>query len=143
MPSHISGITLLGIPSEVFRHGTQYTACVITSILTAVITSSIFLPVFYKLQLTSTFEYLEIRFARSVRILCSLLFVVSLFMYVPIVIYVPAIAFAQVTNLSVHAITPVLCVVCIVYTSIVSRRVIRHSRLAEPQLGTSTISTLC
>ncbi|KMQ90977.1 sodium-coupled monocarboxylate transporter 1, partial [Lasius niger] len=116
--SHISGITLLGIPAEVFRHGTQYAACVITSTLTAVITSYIFLPVFYKLQLTSTFEYLEVRFARPVRILASVLFTISLFMYVPIVIYVPAIAFAQVTNLSVHMITPVLCIVCIIYTSI-------------------------
>ncbi|XP_011639285.1 sodium-coupled monocarboxylate transporter 1-like isoform X2 [Pogonomyrmex barbatus] len=116
--SHISGITLLGIPAEVFRHGTQYAACVITSILTAVITSYVFLPVFYKLQLTSTFEYLEVRFARSVRILSSVLFTISLFMYLPIVIYVPAIAFAQVSNLSVHAITPILCIVCIIYTSI-------------------------
>ncbi|XP_050447138.1 sodium-coupled monocarboxylate transporter 1-like [Cataglyphis hispanica] len=116
--SHISGITLLGIPAEIFHHGTQYAACVITSTLTAVITSYIFLPVFYKLQLNSTFEYLEVRFARPVRILSSMLFTISLFMYVPIVIYVPAIAFAQVTNFSVHMITPILCIVCIIYTSI-------------------------
>ncbi|XP_029174079.1 sodium-coupled monocarboxylate transporter 1-like [Nylanderia fulva] len=116
--SHVSGITLLGIPAEVFHHGTQYAMCVITATLTAIITSYIFLPVFYKLQLTSTFEYLEIRFARPVRILSSVLFTISLFMYVPIVIYVPAIAFAQVTNLSVHMITPILCIVCIIYTSI-------------------------
>ncbi|XP_020296764.1 sodium-coupled monocarboxylate transporter 1-like isoform X2 [Pseudomyrmex gracilis] len=116
--SHISGITLLGIPAEVFHHGSQYAACVITSILTAVITSYVFLPVFYKLQLTSTFEYLEIRFSKSIRILSSVLFTISLFAYVPIVIYVPAIAFAQVTKISVHTITPVLCIVCIIYTSI-------------------------
>ncbi|GAB1858968.1 Sodium-coupled monocarboxylate transporter 1 [Camponotus japonicus] len=116
--SHISGITLLGVPAEVFHHGTQYAACIITSSLTAVITSYIFLPVFFKLQLTSTFEYLEVRFARPIRILSSVLFTISLFMYLPIVIYVPAIAFAQVTNLSVHMITPVVCIVCIIYTSI-------------------------
>ncbi|XP_011269020.1 sodium-coupled monocarboxylate transporter 1 [Camponotus floridanus] len=116
--SHISGITLLGIPAEVFHHGTQYAACIITATLTAVITSYIFLPVFFKLQLTSTFEYLEVRFARPVRILSSVLFTISLFMYLPIVIYVPAIAFAQVTKLSVHMITPVVCIVCIIYTSI-------------------------
>lgn len=95
--------------------------CILTASLTAVITSYIFLPVFYKLQLTSTFEYLEVRFARPVRILSSILFTISLFLYVPIVIYVPAIAFAQVTNLSVHMITPVICIVCIIYTTIVSR----------------------
>jgi len=122
--SHISGISLLGIPTEVFHYGTQYAACVFTSILTAIITSYVFLPVFYKLQLTSTFEYLEIRFTRPVRILSSVLFTISLFAYLPIVIYVPAIAFAQVSNLSVHAITPVLSIVCIIYTSIVSAQMI-------------------
>ncbi|KAG5328781.1 SC5A8 protein, partial [Acromyrmex heyeri] len=110
--------SLLGIPTEVFHHGTQYAACVFTAIFTSVITSYIFLPVFYKLQLTSTFEYLEVRFARPVRILSSVLFTVSLFTYLPIVVYVPALAFAQVSNLSVHAITPILCIVCIIYTSI-------------------------
>ncbi|XP_077260303.1 sodium-coupled monocarboxylate transporter 1-like isoform X1 [Temnothorax americanus] len=116
--SHISGISLLGIPTEVFQHGSQYAACVITSILTAVITSYLFLPVLYKLQLPSTFEYLELRFTRPVRILSSVLFTISLFTHLPIVVYVPALAFAQVSNLSVHAITPVLCIVCIIYTSI-------------------------
>nr|XP_012219270.1 PREDICTED: sodium-coupled monocarboxylate transporter 1-like isoform X2 [Linepithema humile] len=116
--SHISGITLLGIPTEVFHHGTQYTACVITASVTAVVTCYVFLPVFYKLQLTSTFEYLEVRFARPVRILCSVLFTISLFTFLPIVIYVPALAFGQVSQLSVHTITPILCIVCIIYTSI-------------------------
>ncbi|XP_072761247.1 sodium-coupled monocarboxylate transporter 1-like [Anoplolepis gracilipes] len=116
--SHISGISLLGIPAEVLHHGTQYAVCIITATITAIITSYIFLPVFYKLQLTSTFEYLEVRFSRKVRLLSSVLFTISLLMYVPIVIYVPAIAFAQVTNLSIHVLTPVICIVCIIYTSI-------------------------
>lgn len=116
--SHISGITLLGVPSEVYQHGSQYSACVVTSILSCTISAYIFLPVFYKLQLTSTFEYLEIRFSKSVRTLCSFLFVISLLMYIPIVVYVPALAFSQVTDFGLHTITPILCVVCIIYTSI-------------------------
>ncbi|XP_046813768.1 sodium-coupled monocarboxylate transporter 2-like [Vespa crabro] len=116
--SHISGITLLGVPSEVYQYGTQYAACIITSILSCFISAYVFLPVFFKLQLTSTFEYLEVRFSRRVRILCSLLFLISLLMYIPIVIYVPALAFSQVTDFSLHTITPVLCAVCILYTSI-------------------------
>ncbi|KAF7417403.1 hypothetical protein HZH68_000056 [Vespula germanica] len=116
--SHISGITLLGVPSEVYQYGSQYAACVITSILSCFVSAYVFLPVFFKLQLTSTFEYLEVRFSRRVRILCSLLFLISLLMYIPIVIYVPALAFSQVTDFSLHTITPVLCAVCILYTSI-------------------------
>ncbi|XP_066595799.1 sodium-coupled monocarboxylate transporter 1-like [Prorops nasuta] len=116
--SHVSGITLLGIPTEVYEYGSQYIAIVITSLATCLATIYLFLPVFYKLQLTSTFEYLELRFAKPVRNLCSILFVLSLFIYIPIVVYVPALAFSQVSKLNLHFITPVLCTVCILYTSI-------------------------
>ncbi|KAI4499585.1 hypothetical protein M0802_005481 [Mischocyttarus mexicanus] len=62
--SHISGVSLLGVPSEVYQHGSQYAACIFTSLITCSIIAYIYLPVFFKLQLTSIFEYLEIRFAR-------------------------------------------------------------------------------
>ncbi|XP_066595800.1 sodium-coupled monocarboxylate transporter 1-like [Prorops nasuta] len=116
--SHVSGITLLGVPTEVYEYGSQYSAIIFTSALTGIAVVYLFLPVFYKLQLTSTFEYLELRFAKPVRNLCSILFILSLFIYIPIVVYVPALAFSQVSKLSLHFITPVLCTVCILYTSI-------------------------
>ncbi|XP_043279035.1 sodium-coupled monocarboxylate transporter 1-like [Venturia canescens] len=118
LASHVSGVTLLGVPSEVYQYGSQYAACIFTATITSALTIYIFLPVFYKLQLPSIFEYLEIRFARPVRILSSLFYIVSLFIYIPIVVYVPAICFSQVTKFDVHALVPILCLVCIVYTSI-------------------------
>lgn len=38
--------------------------------------------------------------------------------YLPIVIYVPALAFNQVTGVDVHIITPIVCVICVFYTSV-------------------------
>jgi Na+/pantothenate symporter len=54
--SHISGITLLGAPSEIYTFGTQYwmmclAACVVCSVVAVA-----YLPVFYTLQITSTYE---------------------------------------------------------------------------------------
>lgn len=134
--SNLSGTSLLGIPTEVYFYGSQYSACVITAILAGLITVFIFLPVFYKLQLTSIFEYLELRFARSVRILSSLLFVIMLFVYVPVVIYAPALVFTQVTDINLHMITPLLCISCIIYTTIVSSawRIIGSTRAINGQL---------
>lgn len=54
----------------------------------------VYLPVFFKLQVTSTYEYLELRFDRRVRSFGSLIFALSLFFYLPIVIYIPALAFS-------------------------------------------------
>ncbi|XP_014477376.1 PREDICTED: sodium-coupled monocarboxylate transporter 1-like [Dinoponera quadriceps] len=116
--SNIAGTALLGIPTEVFFYGSQFAMCILTAIFGGIITIYTLLPVFYKLQLTSVFEYLELRFNKSVRTFCSLLFTVSLFIYVPVVIYAPALVFAQVTNLNLHVITPVLCISCIIYTTI-------------------------
>lgn len=118
--SHISGVSLLGVPSEVYQYGTQYAVCIFTSFISCFIIVCVYLPVFYKLQLTSTFEYLEIRFARPVRQLASFLYTLALVIYVPLIIYVPALAFSQATGMNLHYVAPVICMVCIFYTTIVS-----------------------
>lgn len=116
--SHISGVSLLSVPSEVYQYGTQYAACIFSSLISCFLIIVIYLPVFYKLQLTSSFEYLEIRFARPVRILASFLFTLSLVIYVPLIIYVPALAFSQATGMNLHYVAPVICMVCIFYTTV-------------------------
>lgn len=115
--SHVSGITLLGVPAEVYMYGTQYYAVFFTTIITTVLIIFFYLPVFYKLQLTSLYEYLELRFSHGTRMLASFIFAISLILYIPVVIYVPALAFNQVTGVSVHSITPIVCLVCIFYTT--------------------------
>ncbi|XP_058797234.1 sodium-coupled monocarboxylate transporter 2-like isoform X2 [Phymastichus coffea] len=115
---HVSGITLLGVPTEVYKFGSEYFLVVFTIMLTCVAAAYICLPVFYKLQLLSTYEYLEIRFSRQIRTLASTLYIISLLMYIPIVIYVPALALSQVTGYSLYIITPLLCCICIIYTSL-------------------------
>ncbi|GJQ70266.1 hypothetical protein Trydic_g22707 [Trypoxylus dichotomus] len=115
--SFISGISLLGIPTEVYIYGIQYIYIGFGLLLMGVVMHTVYLPVFHGLQITSTYEYLERRFDKRVRILASLLFTVALCVWLPVVIYVPALAFNQVTGVNIHWITPVVCVICIFYTS--------------------------
>lgn len=42
-------------------------------------------------------------------------------LYIPIVMYVPALAFAQVTGVSLNVLIPLVCLVCIFYTTVVSK----------------------
>lgn len=114
--SFISGIMLMGAPTEIYLFGTLYWLVCVSVVFVAVATNYIYLPVFYELQLTSTYEYLQLRFNRSVRIMASVLSTVGLLLYIPIVIYVPALAFSQVTGMNVHIITPAISVLCIIYT---------------------------
>ncbi|XP_076618438.1 sodium-coupled monocarboxylate transporter 1 [Colletes latitarsis] len=116
--SFISGISLLGTPTEIYVHGTSYLCVCFGVIIVGFVMSGIYLPVFHGLRLTSTYEYLEKRFNKKIRLLGSVLFSISIMMWLPIVIYVPALAFNQVTGVNVHIVTPFVCIVCIFYTCV-------------------------
>ncbi|XP_046660455.1 sodium-coupled monocarboxylate transporter 2-like isoform X2 [Homalodisca vitripennis] len=115
--SHVSSVTVIGVPSEVYMYGTQYYTVIISGVIVTIINTCFFIPVFYKLQLTSLYEYLELRFSHGVRVFGSSIFSLYLLFYIPVVLYVPALALNQVTGLPVHSVTPVISIVCILYTS--------------------------
>lgn len=112
--SYISGISLLGLPAEMYTYGTQFWMTLLSEIFVSIIMAYAYLPVFYKLQITSTYEvsnldiclqyiklssslfkYLNLRFNNTVRLLGSTMFLTKMLLYIPIVIYVPALAFSQ------------------------------------------------
>ncbi|CAD0200719.1 unnamed protein product [Chrysodeixis includens] len=122
--SHLTSITLLGVPVEIYLRGTQYWASALSLIVVTFLTAVIYLPVFHKLQLSSSFEYLEIRFSTHTRTIAAVLFVVSKLMLLPIVPYVPLMAFRLVTNPLTARITAVLCVTCATLSAIGGLRAI-------------------
>ncbi|XP_013149412.1 PREDICTED: sodium-coupled monocarboxylate transporter 1-like isoform X2 [Papilio polytes] len=114
----ISGISLLGTPTELYVYGTSYIFSFIGAVMMCIIISQTFIPVLHDLQLTSAYEYLELRYDKRTRLFGSVLFSVYLMAWLPIVIYVPALAFNQVTGVNIHIVTPIVCIVCIFYTSL-------------------------
>ncbi|XP_058797253.1 sodium-coupled monocarboxylate transporter 2-like [Phymastichus coffea] len=118
LASFLSGITYLGVPTEVYYHGTQYFAATIAALLIGLASAYITMPVFHKLQVCSCHEYLEMRFSKTIRVFASALYTISLFVYIPVVVYIPALAFSQVTGLDLHVITPFFCTICIIYTTL-------------------------
>lgn len=88
-------MTLLGLPVEVYTNGTQQWASIISVIGVGLALNYIYLPVFYDLQCTTCFAYLELRFDGRVKNLVSLLYTISMLLFIPTVIYIPAIAFNQ------------------------------------------------
>lgn len=48
-------------------------------------------------------------------------------LYIPIVIYVPALAFSQVSGFSLEALIPAVCIVCIFYTTLVSKKLLNNN----------------
>ncbi|XP_045620487.2 sodium-coupled monocarboxylate transporter 2 [Procambarus clarkii] len=116
--SFMSAITLLGTPSEVYQFGFIYWLIIFSYMLVMPAAAYLYFPVFYKLQVTSAYEYLEKRFHRSVRWLGSLVFIIQMTLYMAIVVYAPALALAQVTGLDVYVSVSLICFVCIFYTTL-------------------------
>lgn len=58
--SHVSGVTLLGIPAEIYQHGTQYCSIAVANIAVLLINNYLFMPVFFELQLTSLYEVTQL-----------------------------------------------------------------------------------
>ena len=56
MASFMSAITLLGVASENYMYGTQFVVINISYIIGTPIAAFIFLPVFFQMQATSSFE---------------------------------------------------------------------------------------
>ncbi|XP_049786323.1 sodium-coupled monocarboxylate transporter 1-like [Schistocerca cancellata] len=61
-------------------------------------------------------QYLERRFSRTIRLFASGFFTLNLVLHMPLYVYMPAIALSQVSGISVHWITPLVCTVCVFYT---------------------------
>ncbi|KAK3884534.1 hypothetical protein Pcinc_011207 [Petrolisthes cinctipes] len=116
--SFMSAITLLGTPSEVYQFGFSYWLIGFSYFLVMPAASYLYFPVFYNLQVTSAYEYLERRFNRAVRWLGSLVFIVQMSLYMAIVVYAPALALAQVTGFNVYISVSLICFVCIFYTTL-------------------------
>nr|XP_020474845.1 sodium-coupled monocarboxylate transporter 1 [Monopterus albus] len=97
--SFISSITLMSTPPEVYHYGAIVGLFCVAYILTVVVTSEVFLPVFYRLSITSVYEYLELRFNKATRLMGTVLFMVQTILFTGIIIYGPALALNQVTDM--------------------------------------------
>nr|XP_057933339.1 sodium-coupled monocarboxylate transporter 1 [Doryrhamphus excisus] len=113
--SFMSAITVLSNPAEVYRYGGSIALYCLSYVITMVVTSEVFLPVFYRLAVTSTYEYLELRFNRATRLLGTFLFIVQTILYTGIVIYTPALALNQVTGMDLWSAVISTGVVCTFY----------------------------
>ncbi|XP_035946193.1 sodium-dependent multivitamin transporter isoform X1 [Halichoerus grypus] len=113
-----SAVAILGVPSEIYRFGTQYWFLGCSYFLGLLIPAHIFIPVFYRLHLTSAYEYLELRFNKAVRVCGTLTFIFQMVIYMGVVLYAPSLALNAVTGFDLWLSVLTLGIVCTVYTAL-------------------------
>ncbi|KTG44134.1 hypothetical protein cypCar_00002638 [Cyprinus carpio] len=115
-----SAVAILGAPSEIYTHGTQYWFLGCSYFLGLLIPAHIFIPVFYRLRLSSAYQYLELRFSKSVRICGTMTFIFQMVIYMGVVLYAPALALNAVTGFDLWGAVLAIGLVCTLYTALLA-----------------------
>nr|XP_012600100.2 sodium-coupled monocarboxylate transporter 2 isoform X2 [Microcebus murinus] len=116
--SFMSAVTVLGAPSEVYRFGASFILFFIAYAFVIIFTSELFLPVFYRSGITSTYEYLQLRFNKPVRYAATVIYIVQTILYTGVVVYAPALALNQVTGFDLWGSVFATGIVCTFYCTL-------------------------
>ncbi|XP_059426522.1 sodium-coupled monocarboxylate transporter 1 [Carassius carassius] len=116
--SFMSGITVIGTPAEAYMYGTPFWLFVFSYTIMSTFSAELFVPLFYRLSITSTYEYLEMRFNKLIRVIGTSMYIVQTALYTGMVIYAPALALNQITGLDLWGVLVATGVVCIIYCTL-------------------------
>ncbi|CAN7988188.1 unnamed protein product [Ixodes hexagonus] len=119
MASFLSSIGILGLPAEVFLHGSTLWIGTLSAVIAISLAAFVFMPMYYKMDITSINEYLEHRFkSTAVKSIASGIFILATLLYTGVVLYGPSLALGSVTGVPVWASILLNGLVCTFYTSI-------------------------
>ncbi|XP_061425934.1 sodium-coupled monocarboxylate transporter 1-like [Lethenteron reissneri] len=115
--SFLSAIAVIGLPAEIYMYGIMHVLMGIAWIFAISVTAFIYIPLFYRLQLSSIYKYLNTRFNQAVRygVVCA--YFMHMVLYLGMVTYAPSLALSQVTGLNIWVAIMSTALVCIAYTA--------------------------
>lgn len=114
----LSAITFMAIPAKAYATDWSYALFNVGILLVAPVIVYLFIPYFRKLNITTAYEYLEIRFNAAIRVICSLAFIVFQIGRMGVVLFLPAIALNVVTGIDIFMCIGIMGVCSILYTMI-------------------------
>jgi len=94
-----SGISYLAGPADVYKNGFGFGYVVLAFFIATPFTAIWMLPKFYKSRFFTAYQFLEERFALSVRLLASGLFIFRVSLWLAAATYAPALALEKVTGM--------------------------------------------
>ena len=113
-----SSITFLSIPALTYHSDCRYFFKTFGILLLVPIVVKFYLPFFRKLNLTSAYEYLEVRFNLGCRLFASAAFILFMIARTAVVAYLPSVAIAAVTGIDVNLAIVIVTLITIVYCTI-------------------------
>ncbi|MFW6125187.1 MAG: sodium:solute symporter family transporter, partial [Pirellulales bacterium] len=114
--TQLSAITYLAIPAKSYSSDWKYFLINVGILAIAPVVILVFLPFYRRLNVTTAYEYLGLRFGPSLRVLGSLLFSVFQIGRMGVVVLLPALALAAVTGINVYVCIALMGVLSTIYT---------------------------
>ncbi len=112
----LSAITFMAIPAKAFCTDWSYALFNVGIVLVAPVIVWVFIPYFRKLNITTAYQYLEIRFNAVIRVLCSLAFIIFQVGRMGVVLFLPSIALNVVTGMDIFVCIGIMGICSIIYT---------------------------
>ncbi len=112
----LSAITFMAVPAKTFATNWAYLVLSLSIILIPPLVSRVFIPVYRKYNLTSSFEYLRLRFNQPVQLLGAFSFLLFQLGRVGIILYLPALALNVVAGIDIILCILVVGLISLVYT---------------------------
>ena len=101
LATYISAMTFVGMPGWVYSSGMEAMSMHLNYPIVIFLSVLFFVPVFYKLKLTSIYEYLEFRFGVYARTINSLVFILVQCLSSGVVLYAISLIVIQVVPISI------------------------------------------
>lgn len=111
-----STIAFMSVPAKSYATDLTYLPFSFAQFLAVPVVIAIYLPIYRRLRITTSYEYLEMRFNVATRMLGALMFLLFQFSRFAIVLYLPAIALSLVTGINLELCIVVMGALSIVYT---------------------------
>ncbi|MEG9326321.1 sodium:solute symporter [Salinimicrobium catena] len=116
MATQASAITFLSTPGQAFHSGMGFVQFYFGLPIAMIIICLVFIPIYYRLNVYTAYEYLESRFDRKTRILTALLFLTQRGLSAGITIFAPAIILSAVLGWDLTTLNIIIGVLVIIYT---------------------------
>ncbi|MDN3682904.1 sodium/solute symporter [Vibrio tapetis subsp. quintayensis] len=116
LATYISAMTFVGMPGWVYQSGMQAMAIHLNYPIVIFIAVIVFIPVFYRMGLTSIYEYLEHRFGVVARTINSIVFIVVQCISAGVILYAVALILVQVVPISIYEAIIYISFFTVVYT---------------------------
>lgn len=116
MATQASAITFLSTPGQAYEDGMRFVQFYFGQPLAMIVIAAVFVPIYYRLQVYTAYEYLEHRFDHRVRYLGAVLFLLQRGLAAGITIYAPSIILSTLMGWDLDVLVIAIGLLVIAYT---------------------------